>query len=156
MLVMNASCEVQHFKVFGNHFTLKPGQIKNFTDDISKFIGYQLRDQGLIELPAEFEDPEFMNSEAGQKKLLEVKAEGDASRVRFLRSIVYNNQVSLRQDLEKANIKVDPRILASDGEIAAMEELAKYSSRQEDENEKKLQRIKELEKKIGTTDYSRK
>lgn len=149
-LVLNASCEIQHFKVFGNHFTLKPGQIKNFTDEIAKFCGYQRRDQGLIELPAEFEEQDYMNSPHGQERLLKLKAEGVKNRVLALRAVVYNNQVSLRQDLEKANIKIDPRILASDGEVSAMEELAKYQDQGDDAAQKKLERIKELEKKIAT------
>lgn len=148
-LILNASCETQHFKVFGNHFSLKPGQIKNFTDEIAKFIGYQRRDQGLVELPAEYEEHEYMNSDAGKQRLLTFKAEGIKNRVLALRAVVYNNQVSLRQDLEKANMKIDPRVLASDGEVSAMEELAKYQDQGDDAAKNRLERIKELEKKIS-------
>jgi hypothetical protein len=148
-LVMNASCETQVFKVFGNVFTLKPGQIKMFQDNISQEIAISRRSFGLVQLPEEFTDPEFARSEEGKKLLLAKKAEGIQNRVQYLKTIVYNLQVSLKNDLDKANLKVDPRALASEGEIAAMEELAKYQDNEEDEKHKKLERVKELEKKLG-------
>ncbi len=147
--VMNASCETQETKVFGNYFTLTPGQIKNFQDHIAFELTTSRAHQGFVTLPDEFEDPSFKNSDAGKQIIAQKKAEGVNARCRYLKEIVYNNQVSLRQDLEKANIKADPRVFASAGEIAAMEDLARYQDKSEDEAKAKVERIKDLEKKIG-------
>jgi hypothetical protein len=149
MMIMNASAQEQHVVVFGNHFTLKPGQIRNFQDHIGHYMMTDRRDFGLVALPESFEDPEFAKSAEGQKILAEKKAEGCANRVKFLKGLIYNEQVSLKQDLEIANIKVDPRIFSSDGIIAAMEELARYQDQEADAQQQKVERVKALEKKIG-------
>lgn len=147
-LVMNASAEVQEFKVFGNHFTLKPGQIKNFQENIAHFIAIERRGWGLVVLPEEFEDLDFRQSLEGQKLLEEKRAEGVAARIGRLKEIIYNNQVSLRRDLEMANIKADPKIYASDGEVSAYRELVKYQQKQEDAEQRKVDELKNLEKQV--------
>lgn len=148
-LIMNATHEAQTIVAFGNHFKLAAGQIKMFNENISHFIATERRHQGVVALPEQFEDVEFRSSAEGQRLLAEYRQQGILARINHLKSIIYNNQVSLRQDLEKANIKADPRVFASEGEIAAMEELVSYQTRQEDETAKKVDRIKELEKQIG-------
>lgn len=154
-LIYNASAEDQHFVVFGNHFNMKAGQIKNFEDKIAHFIITDRKELGLVGLTEEFDDPEFRLSEAGKEALAHKKAEGVANRVRKLKELVYNNQVSMRMDLEKANIQADPRAFASDGEIRAMELLAMYQDKEQDESKKKVQKIKELEAKIGKIDITK-
>lgn len=147
--IYNPTTEPAHVIAFGNHFTMKPGQIKNFQDHISDFLASERGEFGLVSLPDAFEDPEYQKSEEGQAIMAAKKAEGIAARIRKLKEIVYNNQVSLKQDLEIRNLKVDPRTLASDGELAAMVELAKYQDAESDEAQKKVEKIKALEKKIG-------
>jgi hypothetical protein len=147
-LVYNASAEEQHIVVFGNHFTLKPKQIKNFEDRISNFIMTERRDFGLVTLPEEFMDPSFAQSEEGKAILKGKEEEGIAARVRHLRAVIYNNEVSLKQDLERANIKVDPKVYASSGEVAAYRELAKYRKDKDDADLKKVEELKQLEAQI--------
>lgn len=144
-LVFNASAEDQHFVVFGNHFTMKAKQIKNFEDRISNFIMTERRDFGLVTLPDEFSEPEFKTSEEGQRILSEKEKEGIDARVKHLRAVIYNNEVSLKQDLERANLKVDPKVYASSGEVAAYKELAKYRRAQDDRDQAKVDELKQLE-----------
>lgn len=147
-LVMNTTNEVQKTKVFGNYFEFKPGQIKSLEDRISHFIVTERRTQGFVGLPEEFSDPSFAATEDGKKVLAFKKKEGLESYLQSLRERVNNVEVSLRRDLEQKNIKADPRVFASDGEIEAYELLAAYQKGQNDEAEKKLKRLEELEKKI--------
>jgi hypothetical protein len=148
-LILNASAEEQHFKVHGNHFNLKPGQIKAFTDTIADFICMERGYLGLVGLPETYDDIAFRDSAEGKALLASKKEQGVNARCKYLREIVYNNQVSLKMDLEKANIKADPRVFASEGEVAAMEELVKYQKTQDDVDQVKVDRIKELEKKLA-------
>jgi hypothetical protein len=60
------------------------------------------------------------------------------------REIIYNNQVSLRRDLEVANIKADPAVFASKGEIESMRLVAKYQKRTEDAEQAKIDEVKKL------------
>jgi hypothetical protein len=148
-LIMNASAEEQSVKVFGNYFSLKPGQIKNFEDKIAHFMATDRTDRGLVSMPDEFMDPNYAQTEEGKAILAERKRVGIENRCNHLRRVIYNNEVSLRQDLERANIKADPKVFASAGEIAAYEELVKYQAKQEDEDQKKVDKISELQKKLG-------
>lgn len=148
-MIMNASVETVHTVVFGNHFTLKPGQMKNFTDHVGKFMSIERRYLGLVGLPEQCEDPEFLASPEGKAVVEAARKQGIENRCRHLRELVYNNQVSLKNDLDKANIKADPRAFASDGEIAAMQELVKYQVAKDDTEAKRVEEIKKLEEKIG-------
>jgi len=148
-MILNASCETQHTQVFGHHFTLKPGQIKNFQDSIAHFLAINRRNLGFVGLPEEFEDPSYADTESGREILAEKKADGVKARCDYLRGIIYNNQVSMKQDLDRANIKADPRAFASQGEITAMEELVKYQQAKDDAELRKIEKIKQLEMHIG-------
>jgi hypothetical protein len=154
-LVMNATNREQHVVVFGNHFTLKPNQIKNFTDNIANFMCADRRDFGLVGLPEEFSDPGFAATDDGKRILAEKKAEGTANYIRRLKQIVYNAQVALRQDLEKANLKVDWKAFASDGEMAAMEELAKYQDAEDSKQADRVEKLKQLEARVGKVEKAR-
>lgn len=148
-LIMNASCEVQTFRVFGNTFTMKPGQIKQFQENMAHFIAVDRRDLGMVALPEELEDIDYRASEEGKKIIEEKRKEGVENRVRKLRELIFNEQVSLKQDLDQANVKADPRIFASKGMIGHYEELAKYQISKDDDEQRKVEHIKELESKIG-------
>lgn len=149
-LVMNASTETVEFKVYGNHFTLKPGQIKTFQDHMARFVAINdtTKGLGLITLPDELEDLDYRSSPEGKTILDTKREEGINNRITCLRAVIYNNQVSLRQDLERSNIKADPRAFATAHEVKAYEELVKYQAKQDDEEQSKVARIKELEAKL--------
>ncbi len=148
-LVLNATKEVQSFKVHGAWFVLKPDQSKLMDEDKARFISMERKENGLAVLPAEFEDPEYRATEEGKALLDRLKKEAVDSYVEFHRDIIRNNQISLRQDLAKANEKADPAIYASEGEVKAMELVAKYQEEKNDSEQKKIDRIKELMTQVG-------
>lgn len=149
-LIHNASAEKQHVVVYGQHFDFAPGQTKNLQEHFAHMMATDKAYMGLVSLPAEFEDPMYASTEEGKKVLEERRATGINNRISHLRQVIYNNEVSLRRDLEMKNMKVDPKLMASDGEIAAYEELVKYQKKQEDEAAAKAARIAELQKKVAS------
>lgn len=149
MLVMNCTQEEQTFKALGNWFTFKPGQIKNMQDNIALYIRSEKKMYGLAILPDAFEEPDYRDSEEGKAELDRVRQEGLRPYLTFHRDVIRNNQVSLRMDLEKANIKADPAIYASDGEIYSMELMAKYKKWEENQAQKKADHVKDLLKVVG-------
>lgn len=149
MLLYNCTNEPQTVKALGNWFSFKPHQVKSVQDNIGRFIATERQINGIMSLPEEFEDPEYKTTEEGKAKLAAIEEAGLKAYLGHLRSVIYNNQVSLRQDLEKANIKADPAVFASEGELEAMRLLAKYQSREEDAAQKKADEVKELMKQVG-------
>lgn len=149
MLVMNATNEKISIKALGNWFEFKPKQVKNVTDNIGLFLITERRENGIVQLPDAFEDPEYKSSPEGKAEFALIEERGISAFTEALRRRIYNNQVSLRQDLEKANQKIDPAVLASEGELEAMRLLAKYQQNHEDAAQKKVDEVKELLKKTG-------
>lgn len=147
--VMNALDKEQRVTVAGNHFTFKPRQVKLFQPNIATLLTVDKAYMGFVGIPEAYEDLEWKSSEEGQKALVSARKAGVEAYCNFLRRIVYNQQVSLRQDLEKMNIKADPKTFISDGELDAMKELVKYQASKDDEDQKKIDEAKELEKKLG-------
>lgn len=148
-LIYNTTNELQSVKVFGNWFSLKPGQMKNFDEKIAHFIATERRDSGLVALPEAFEDPQFITTDEGKAILAEKREEGIKAYIDHFRKIIANNQIALRQDLERSNIKADPATFASDGELHAMEMVAKYQRDEDDKEQKRIDRVKELMKTVG-------
>jgi hypothetical protein len=149
-VVMNCLDEEQTAVVGGAHFTFKPRQIKHiYQESIAGLLTSEKKEYGFVSLPEEILDKEFADSPAGKAILEAKRKEGVDAFCKKLRSQLYNLNVSLKQDLDKSNLKVDPRVFASEGDIKAMELLAKYQSRKEDEDQKKVDRIKELEKVLN-------
>ncbi len=64
------------------------------------------------------------------------------------RRVIYNNQVSMKQDLGKANIQADPAVFASKGELDAMRLVAKYQKTAEDTEQLKIDEVKKLMKNV--------
>jgi hypothetical protein len=146
--IYNATNETQRVKVFGNYFEFKPGQMKSLDDKFSQWLTMERGYLGLVPMPEEFTDPEYAKSEEGAQILAERKAAGVRAYTQWLRERIRNVEVSLRQDLEKANIKSDPRTWASDGEVEAYELLAKYQKQDQDATDAKAKKLAALEAKI--------
>lgn len=150
-LVMNSTHEEQSIQAYGNWFTFKPGQIKIMDDKYSTFIGEKRAYLGFVVLPAPLEEDEFKQSEEGIKVLESTRAKGIENYLVHLTSIYRNNVDSMRQDLKMKNIDTDPRLLMSDGELKAVELLAKYADLKEDHQKQRADKVAELEKKLGLT-----
>ena len=150
MFILNCTDETQVVKVHGNFLTFPPGKVKQVDQDKGRYITMKRKEQGLVELPEAYEDPEWRNSEEGKKTLEEKKAYGLDCFSGEMRRRIYNNQVSLRIDLEKSNIKADPAAFASKGEIEAMRAVAKYQKLKDDDRQKQIDEVNRLVEQTGT------
>jgi hypothetical protein len=148
--ILNATKEKQTVKALGKWFVFNPEQVKQMSDDMTLFISQNKTEQGLVALPEQWEDMEWRSSPEGKEALSEAKKLGMEQYIANLRKLIYNNQVSLRADLEKSGIKADPAAFASEGELNAMRLVAQYQAQAEDEAQKRIQEVKELVKKTGT------
>ena len=151
-IVANCTQETITVKVAGNYFTFKPGQERVIHQEaIARFIEMDLKASGLVVLPALMTDDEEVTPEqleerklAGADHKKELLEQGLDRYVARHREVIYNNQVSLRRDLDMANIKVDPAAHASKGELDAMRLVAKYQKRTEDAEQSKIDEVKKL------------
>ncbi len=147
-MIYNATNENCQVRVFGNYFEFKPKQMKMLDDKFSHWIQTERKYLGLVDLPDEFADPSYAKGEDGARILATKTEEGVNAFVQRLRERVANVTVSLRMDLEQANIKSDPLSYASDGEVQAFELLAKYQKAKADDSANQVNRLKDLESKI--------
>jgi hypothetical protein len=144
-IVMNATNEEVSIKVAGNWFSFKPGTKKNMNESIARFIQIDRKDSGLCVLPLEFEeDADFEKSAEGKAILEQLKADTIRQYLDKYKAVIYNNQVSLRQDLEQKNLKIDPAVMATEGEINALKIVAKYKVLEKDADQVKLEEVKKL------------
>ena len=148
-VIFNATNEEVTTVAHGNYFTFKPKQIKIMTPGVAMFLQMNRAEDGLVALPDDFEDPSYQHTPTGKEALKKAEAEGLSKFIAKLEWIVRNNLESLRKDLRMKNIDTDPRGLASDGELKAMELLSKYRATGEDEQHKRLEKFKELQEKLG-------
>lgn len=143
--IFNSTNEEQHVTVFGKHFTFKPKQIKVMNESVGKYLATNRMEQGIIGLPDQFEeDRNYQDTEEGKQTLAELEARALEAYLAFHRAIVANNQVSLRADLERANLKTDPATLASKGELASARIVASYQRSKEDVAQKRADEMKKL------------
>ena len=150
-LVMNTLVKKKSTKVHGKHFTFQAGQIKHMSDEFGDFITQERAYEGFVGLDSRFDDPEFKGSEEGKQLLQEAVERGRTNRQQELDRIIYNEQVSLQQDLDIANIKLDATKFSARGSNAlvnALEEKLTYQELGQDADKKRTDRIEELEKKL--------
>ena len=149
---MNCTNEEQTFKIVGNWFTFKPGQKKQMQDEIAHLIQTERKEFGMAVLPAQFEDPDYERNpetaEEAKQILAQLKDTAVNNYLAHHRAVIANNQISLRRDLEQANIKADPAVYASEGERASMAIVAKYMRSQKDAEQSKIEETKRLLKEI--------
>lgn len=158
--IWNPTEERVETKIFGSFFTFAPGQFKNMSEHHANFIKSNRKETGLVVLTEQF-DP--MNEEKyvegydktpeGKAILLEKKKEGIQNLLEFYEQIVYNNQVSLRNDLAHSDPHTDPvrlsAIHASKGELEAMRLVAKYQKMKLDDQGAKVKEVEKLMTEIG-------
>jgi arginyl-tRNA synthetase len=150
--IMNALDKEVTTQAFGNHFSFKPGQIKRMRQSLGDFLSREKGYMGLVEVSERlYDDKEYRDSEEGQREISAKREEGINKRVSHLQKVIHNLQVSLRQDLDQADIKADTYAFASDGEIQAMEELHKYQVRHEDANKARIEKARNLERKLKSS-----
>lgn len=153
--IMNALDEENTVVVGGNHFTFKPKQIKMiFQPHIADFIARDRREYGFVELPGVLGEKEietageFTATPEGKSLVASKSREGIENYCERLRWLLFNQQVSLKRDLEKANHKEDPRVYANDAIIKQMECLSRYQTQKADSDQQRIEKMKDLEKKL--------
>lgn len=150
--VANATKEIITVKVAGNYFTFKPEQERVIHNDgIARFIEMELKDSGLCVLPSLMTEDEEVSPEELEQRRLDGKEQKEIILAQALeryvtrhRGIIANNQISLRRDLEMANIKADPAAFASKGELDSMRLVAKYQKSADDAEQAKIDEVKKL------------
>lgn len=158
-LIMNTLEDEQTVVVGGSHFHFKPKQIKHFyQQDIARTLLRNNQELGFVELPDDLEYLCHLPPGKSVKETIlpehqaiidERTTQGVDAYCRHLRALVYNAQVSLKQDLDKANIKSDVRTWYSKGDLKNMTQLLKYQSKHMDESQERVNQIKEIEKKLA-------
>lgn len=151
-VIANATQEIVTVKVAGNYFTFKPEQRRVIHNkDIANFIEMDLKHSGLAVLPELMTEDEEVTPEELEQRKLEAQPKIDAILEEALnryvahhRQIIANNQIHMRRDLETANIKADPAVFASQGELDSMRLVAKYQKRAEDAEQSKIDEVKKL------------
>lgn len=156
-VTINATQETITLKLRGNFFSWKPGQKKVIRDEeLAHFIMTERSDSGIAVIADLMTDEEDVSPEELEQRRLdnagaeEAAIEGALDRyVKKHRQVVANNQISLRRDLEQANIKADPAVFASTGELESMKLVAKYQKRAEDAEANKIAEVKRLMEQVN-------
>lgn len=148
VLILNALDKSVHAVAFGNHFHMKPKQLKMFRGEIGQFLDSMKGYLGLIAVPMELNEPEYRASEEGQAILAQKTQEGINRHVQKLTEVVNNYQISLRGDLENKGIKAPLESQATDGELAAMEDLLHYQRQQKDSSKERSEKVRVRMKQI--------
>lgn len=147
--VLNASSREVTVKVHGSHFTFAPKQVKAIIDPTkANFMSERQAIEGLVQLPEQWEELEYRESPEGKAAFKEAEAQGIKARIAYLEQLKRNEIVSLQRDLDVANLNYDSRLEMSDKMMTQLEELSQYKIKDQDEQQKKLDRIKKLEKLI--------
>lgn len=164
-IVINVTEETISGQIGGNWFTWKPKQEKTIRDEriarkiaghheLSEFAGLAVlpdimteeeRDGNLEVTP---EDLERRKQEYETAKKAACEAAMDRY-IRKLRWLVRNNQVSHQKDIDRSGAKYNASADITDGEMTAMELLAKYQRKDQDEKDKRAERVEKLKGVIG-------
>jgi hypothetical protein len=142
IFILNCLDKNVHAVAFGNHFNLKPKQIKRFRGEIGQFLDGTKGYLGLIAVSDAFEDPQYITTDEGKSELESKTKEGINRRAQYLMSIVNNLQTSLRGDMDAADIKASTESQATAGELEAMDELLSYQRKQEDESKLRAEAVR--------------
>jgi len=155
-IVVNATKEEITIKIVGSYFKFAPEKSKTMGKDIASWIQTNpgAKGCGLAVIPDLYQDGEEidevssadMNARKAAQEELRTQAIESALQ-EYLdkhRRLIYNNQVSMRQDLGKANIQADPAVFASKGELDAMRLVARYDSKGQDAEQSKIDEVNKL------------
>jgi hypothetical protein len=159
-IVVNATQEEITIKIVGNYFKFGPGKSKTMNKDLAMWIQTSegAKGCGLAVLPDLYQEGEEIDdvTDGDMKKrrqehdVLKEEACSNALQdyLARYRQVIYNNQISLKQDLEQSNNKADPAAFASKGEVEAMRLVAKYQKRAEDKQQDQIDEVNKLMKNV--------
>lgn len=148
-LVMSTDIENVKVQAFGNWFDFKPGQIKNMQPEIARFLTVDKKEYGFVSLPDTLED-EDRNSEVFKQAVAEATTLGRNNIIAKLSRLRHNIEVSMKRDMEMANIKADPFTYVDDKKsaIAMYKKLAKFKDLESESTESELDELRQLKDKI--------
>lgn len=159
-IVINATQEEITIKIVGNYFKFAPGKSKTMSKDLATWIQTSegAKGCGLAVCPDIYQEGEELDDvteadlKARQKAHEELKIEACSNAlldyIERYRRVIYNNQISLKQDLAKANNPADPSAFVTKGELDAMRLVAKYQKRAEDKTQENIDEVKKLMKNV--------
>ena len=151
-LVLNALDRENKVTAGGNDFVFKAKQVKHFyNEDIAKFITSVRADQGFVLLPSELDDaerPELRTGPAYEAVIAELTKRGVEAYCANLSRLIQNEKISLMKDLRQKNDPSDPRYYMHPNMVKNLEELTKYRVKNDDAEQRKVDKIKELEKQL--------
>lgn len=135
----------------GKWFSFKPREIKMFYQpEIARFMGQMRGEEGLVEIPDNIMEKE--KDDITRIEYIEGKRrEGITARVQKLEWQKQNLLSSLRFDIEAKGMKVDPLILASKGDLAALRELNAIKG---EVSRQQLNTAEQVRKELGLDEYS--
>lgn len=142
--VMNALDKPVTVKCFGNYISFTPRQIKYVANEnMALKISIDNRDDGLVSFPEEAMEMD-KNGPEFKRIIAEKRKEGLNNYIRKLTQVVRNLEISVQKDLDIKNIKGSIATYASDGELAAMRELAQLKSTEENQEALKTEEYEKL------------
>ena len=159
-VILNCLDKENTVQIGGNHFTFKPRQLKYFHDkNLAGAIDRLKREDGFISVPDSLEHLALMKEDQAAKVITdedkaiidERRKEGINTYCKRLRELVYNATVSVQKDIDRAGYKYDARIEANRSDLTRLEELAHYQAGNLDQDQKLVDKFKELEKKVAKT-----
>lgn len=159
-IIVNATQEELTIKIVGNYFRFAPGKSKTMNKDLAMWIQTSegAKGCGLAVLPDLYQDGEEIDdvSDEDMKKRMahheSLKEEACTNAlndyIERYRKVIYNNQISLKQDLAKSNNPADPAAFVSKGELEAMRLVAKYQRKSEDQEQNKIDEVNKLMRNV--------
>ena len=146
--VMNALQDPVSVQVFGNWYTIAPGQIKAMSNEkVAYKMVTDLAYRGLVEIPESV--MEDRNSPESKAIIAEKKKVGIINRMNKLKEIWDNLDVALRQDLQQQGMNADPYSFASTGELNALKEMKLYKDFTAGEDVDKIETIRKLKEEVN-------
>lgn len=121
--ILNALDKKVSVKVFGKYFEFNPRQIKPIVSDgIALKLETSHGSEGLVAFPEEA--MEWDRNGADWKQLHDEKImEGKAKRLKKLEEVRYNEEVSLKKDLDIKGLKTSPFTFGNAALVAIFQEL---------------------------------
>jgi len=146
--IMNASSQEQQVRVHGAWFTFKAKQVKEMHEEKVAHLSTNCSHLGFVSLPETYADLEFRNSPEGVATLKSAEDAGVKNRIQHLESLKKNELVALQRDIDRSGSKYDARLEVNEEVLKQLEELANYKIKNEDVAQQRVDRIRELEKKL--------
>lgn len=155
-LIMNASSKEQMVQVHGSWFTFAPGAIKEMNENKVYFLASNKAYMGFVAVPDKFSDLDERNTKEGKAELEELRMKGIQQRIQHLEWLKHNELKSMREDMDKKNLKAAVESQMSPESFkaltSAMEELKGYQAKSHDTAKERADVLKALQAELDGSD----